>query len=304
MSQYHIRGISYLVFSILSLIVMSAQTSSASTLQEQKKALTIINDFAERFCEDIPLTGDGRDLELTGRAKAELNRFLNKLINVGVEGAVKYKDHKYKGVLQKDLINAIKNSTDCRMLIWGDLIDRLLPSKNSGIYDKSSKFNKERTANSSIATKTYWNSLLSIEDKFFIKAIENRVKAHNIIISESGDFNLFIVHTKESAKLMNQYVREIEKLSSLNVDSELLSLTVKSTIIESDWASQMSYWASLWERPDLIRKFNLQKRMSNEQNKTMDKIGDLEKRRKDNSNEFRLLRIKLMSKYKIDLALQ
>ena len=126
----------------MSFLAILVQTSLAISLQEQEKALHMIADFAERFCKDIPLEGYGKNIELTGKAKAELNGIINKLVNIGVEGAAKYQDQKYKGVLQKDLVNALKDSTNCRLIIWNDLKDRLLPIKKGtvghGTSDKTS----------------------------------------------------------------------------------------------------------------------------------------------------------------------
>lgn len=112
---------------VMSFLLILAHTSLASSLQEQENALNIIADFAERFCGDIPLEGYGKDVDLTGKAKAELNGVISKLVNIGVEGAAKYQDQKYRGLLQKDLVDAIRDSTNCRLIIWNDLKERLLP---------------------------------------------------------------------------------------------------------------------------------------------------------------------------------
>lgn len=120
---------SIIIITVASTLMILIQTSMAASLKEQEEALNMIAEFAERLCKDIPLEGQGSNLELTGKAKAELNGILNKLVNLGVEGAVKYQDTKYKGLLQKDLVRALKDSTNCKLQIWNDLKDSLLGPK-------------------------------------------------------------------------------------------------------------------------------------------------------------------------------
>ena len=99
----------------------------AISLKEQEEALNIIVNFAERLCKDIPLEGKGSNLELSGRGKAELNGILNKLVNLGIQGAAKYQDTQYKGVLQKDLATLLADNMQCRLEVFRMLQDRLLP---------------------------------------------------------------------------------------------------------------------------------------------------------------------------------
>src|SRR5713101_951665 len=96
------------------------------TLEAQKQALNMINDFADHFCINIPLAGSGNQLELSGDAKAELNELIKKIVNLKIEGAAKYLSGEYQGVLQKDLVEALKNSVDCKRDIWKDL-KKLVP---------------------------------------------------------------------------------------------------------------------------------------------------------------------------------
>ncbi len=124
-----ITGANSIALLVLFLItVLINETASASSLEDKEKALKIIGDFAERLCKDIPLEGQGKNIELTGSAKAELNGIIKTLANLGIEGAAKYQDTGYKGVLQKDLAIALKNSADCRLQIWNDLKDKFIPS--------------------------------------------------------------------------------------------------------------------------------------------------------------------------------
>ena len=135
MVRMHFRVTSLVMIAVMSSMTILIQTSMASSLEEQKESLKIIADFAERLCNDIPLKGQGSNLELTGKAKAELNWILKRLVNLGVEGAVKYQDTKYEGLLQKDLVRALKDSTDCKLKIWKDFKKQLFGPENNSRSD-------------------------------------------------------------------------------------------------------------------------------------------------------------------------
>ena len=81
-------------FLLLTLIVIFClsfypKKSFAASLEENEKALTMIADFADRLCKDIPLQEHGDNLELTGSAKAELNGIIKRLANLCLDGAIK-----------------------------------------------------------------------------------------------------------------------------------------------------------------------------------------------------------------------
>ena len=128
-------------FLLLTLIVISCvsfytKKSFAASLEENEKALNMIADFADRLCKDIPLQGHGENVELSGSAKAELNGIIKKLANLGLDGAIKYQNTKYEGLLQKDLVSALKDGTDCRLQVWNDLKDKLISTNNSNTIDQ------------------------------------------------------------------------------------------------------------------------------------------------------------------------
>ncbi len=100
--------------------------NGAANLEAQQRALNMIADFADRFCNKIPLTGEGNQVELTGEGKAELNELIKKIVDLKIEGAAKYLGGEYKGVLQQDLIEALTVNATCREKIWDDL-KKLVP---------------------------------------------------------------------------------------------------------------------------------------------------------------------------------
>jgi hypothetical protein len=113
----------------------------ANTIEEQKVALNIIADFADRLCVTVPLErGQTGSLELSGSGKAELNNLVNRIVSLGVEGAAKYQAEEWKGVLQKDLPGLIKDNINCKIEVWKDLKDRLIVSMpNSDLDSKSER---------------------------------------------------------------------------------------------------------------------------------------------------------------------
>ena len=78
-------------------------TAAANNFETQKEALKIISDFADRICLTVKQEGASRGVELSGKAKAELNWLLKRLANLGVEGASQYQSSEYQGVLQEQV---------------------------------------------------------------------------------------------------------------------------------------------------------------------------------------------------------
>jgi hypothetical protein len=94
---------------------------------ENADALDLIADFADRICTDIPLEGSSTSLRLSGEAEARLSSLLEYLGDLGISGTAEFNEGEYRGLLQADIIQALTNSTNCKLEIWHDLKDRLLP---------------------------------------------------------------------------------------------------------------------------------------------------------------------------------
>lgn len=122
---------------VVVLLSLHTHADGAVSLETQKQALDVIADFADRYCNKIPLTGEGNQVELTGEGKAELNELIKKIVDLKIEGAAKYLSGEYKGVLQKDLIKALEDNATCRKTIWDDLKNRLIPETQATISQPS-----------------------------------------------------------------------------------------------------------------------------------------------------------------------
>jgi hypothetical protein len=107
-----------------------SRRAGVDNLEEQKKALKVIEDFAERLCDTVPLSGSANNYELSGNAKAELNTVIKQLVNLGVEGAAKYQSSEWQGVLQQDLAGQLSQSRDCKLRVFENLSNKLLSKVN------------------------------------------------------------------------------------------------------------------------------------------------------------------------------
>ena len=97
----------------------------------QAQALEIIANFAGRLCAAPESKGADQTLELSGTAKADLTNVLKKVADLGIEGAVQFNLAEYQGVLQRDLPKLLEDASKCRLEVWRDLKDRLLPTSPS-----------------------------------------------------------------------------------------------------------------------------------------------------------------------------
>jgi len=93
------------------------------------KVLKIIRETANGICIAVPTSGSDSSLDLSGKAKEQLQGGMSKVLGLGIAGTAKYHSAEYAGVLQRELATAIKNSNDCKIAVLNTLMDRLLPRK-------------------------------------------------------------------------------------------------------------------------------------------------------------------------------
>lgn len=106
---------------VLLVAVAFAGSASSDTPAQIEEALTIINNFADRLCEKVPLETRTENIDLNGTAKAELGSVVKKLGNLGITGAAKYSTTESQNVLQKDLANVLNQTRECKLKVWNDL---------------------------------------------------------------------------------------------------------------------------------------------------------------------------------------
>lgn len=115
---------SYILSSALLALSTAAQSQD---LDKAEKALVMISKFANDICNKPDLKGKTSSVEVQGKAKAEVSKLVKQLADLQVEGAAKFANAEYEGLLQKDLLPALQNSTKCKEKIYNDLKDRFLP---------------------------------------------------------------------------------------------------------------------------------------------------------------------------------
>jgi hypothetical protein len=71
--------------------------------------------MADRICGTIAVRGESGSDELSAEAKADVNATLGKLVDFGVKGAVSKGSTEYTGLLQKDLVAALKDNSTCKL---------------------------------------------------------------------------------------------------------------------------------------------------------------------------------------------
>jgi branched-chain amino acid transport system substrate-binding protein len=126
-------------FTAVVLFLLPMKHSHADDLDNRKKALDIIREFADNVCFKIPVVGKKSNFQLSGEAKAELDGILKRLSDLGLKISGEYKNDAYFGVLQNDLANSIKESNDCKLSVISMILDKFLPPTPSNDRVPSSK---------------------------------------------------------------------------------------------------------------------------------------------------------------------
>jgi hypothetical protein len=105
----------------------NAPTQAQDALQAQKTAIQVITDTADKICNQAPpLVGSGSNIELSGEAKAALSGAIGRIVDLGIQGAGKYTSDQYSGVLRADLAKTIQENTNCRLVVFNALNEKLL----------------------------------------------------------------------------------------------------------------------------------------------------------------------------------
>lgn len=108
--------------------VMRSPPAVAQDLEKQKQALDVISQFANSLCDSVKDHGKTEAWEVSSDAKAQLDGVVKKIADLGVGAAAKYTTSEYQGVLQSDLGKLLNDQTNCRLSVFKDLKDKLLPS--------------------------------------------------------------------------------------------------------------------------------------------------------------------------------
>lgn len=174
------------------LLMLSSHPVTADTvdIQHQKALLDLIADEADKICKDIPLHGSGSDFVASGKLSAEVSGLVKRFADAGAKIESSYQGHDFQGVLQQDLLKALHDSTQCKLIIWKDLKDKFLPdapakpARSAATRPQPDDFELARYVNTS-ATKIHGklNVAISIEgladtDDFPVEMAIGRALTH------------------------------------------------------------------------------------------------------------------------------
>ena len=130
---------------VLPAFIPSADATTNDRLAKQARALEIISDFADNICERIPLSGEQETLKLSGNAKADLSKLIKNLADLGIEGAGIYAYENYQGLIQDQIVEALKASIQCKSKVFESLLGLMFPvqpeeseteeKKRPGVWD-------------------------------------------------------------------------------------------------------------------------------------------------------------------------
>lgn len=147
---------------------------SDADLENMSKALTMIADFSDRECA-LPLETTNHVVGLSGKAKAELNGLFKSVADLGFEGSAAYFDSDANsGLLQADVLEAVKNNSSCKLKILDILKSRLLSENQPTLGERLANFNlrcDHYTSDSSVGINcpervcTYENIKISGQNK-------------------------------------------------------------------------------------------------------------------------------------------
>ena len=200
------RSLCQMVVFVLAFLAFIGDTNAQSSQDDQEKALNMIADFADRICSHIPLEGTGQNVDLSVKAKADLKGLLKKIADIGIEGAGKYEDKKWRGVVQSDLKEILIKNADCKFKVFVSLIDKIKPSsqqtpqpiikistdlidnKGENINKKQAPFNVRVKGNVSNANNFYTYLVVQDGNVQWIEPTANF--GYNINGEFSGDYYL------------------------------------------------------------------------------------------------------------------
>lgn len=127
------HGVRFLWATILSSIPALSFSEEIST-----DALRQITETAAAICGEFEREGFKNSTEIEGKINAEVAGLLNKLVDVGVEGAAQLNSSEYAGLLQEDLESDRLDVRNCKKEIFSKLFEGLSrPDPNPARFEIS-----------------------------------------------------------------------------------------------------------------------------------------------------------------------
>jgi len=119
----------YLGCSSIAALSLATAFAAEPDLAQTERALDLISKFANTMCSSPELRGKSSEVDVNAAAKAEVSKLVKKIADLKIEAGTKFQSTEYQGLLQRDLLEALKDSANCKQNIYNDLKDRVLPSR-------------------------------------------------------------------------------------------------------------------------------------------------------------------------------
>ena len=113
----------------LTLAALATFVTTVSYSQDtgsQRKALALIREFGHQYCADVSMTSSRT--EVAEEINVRLASLTKGLSGNGVNGMGKLSHTATVGLLQTDLLAALKNRDDCRLRVFETLTQKLMPT--------------------------------------------------------------------------------------------------------------------------------------------------------------------------------
>lgn len=120
----------YVVLMWASMLIVPLEALAQNLLNNEQN-LKVINDFAKNMCTTVPLVTTGSSTKLNADAQIKLAGLFKKFFDIGASAAVEHSSSQSQGVLQADLVKAIKDANECRVHIFDTLWKSLVSTAAS-----------------------------------------------------------------------------------------------------------------------------------------------------------------------------
>ena len=127
--------------SVFLTLILSSPVARADELSDMKRALDIIENFATAFCIKPELRGTNSSQELQAKVGIEANALIKKITGLKLEVGGKIQTQQYDGLLQKDLLSALHDTTTCKVNLFDQLKDQILPKRKLESGEKKEVLN-------------------------------------------------------------------------------------------------------------------------------------------------------------------
>lgn len=111
---------------VLMMFVCPFAAYAQGDIESTQRALALISDFANTICANPAYKGATVTVGAEAKVGTDIGKLLKNLANVNLQIGAKGERQTFDGLAQKDLLEATKAATDCRLKVFSTLTDRLL----------------------------------------------------------------------------------------------------------------------------------------------------------------------------------